>query len=278
MNYARTALLLAALTGLFLGVGYLIGGTGGMAIAFLVALAGNAFAYWNADTIVLRMYNAQPVDEAGAPTLVRLVRRLSENAGIPMPAVYVIDNPQPNAFATGRDPEHAAVAATTGLLHMLSDEELAGVLAHELAHVKHRDTLIMTLTAAIAGAISMLANFAFFMPRGDDRNGGGIVTALLLMVIAPFAAMLVQMAISRSREFEADRGGAEISGRPLWLAAALAKIHRAAEALPNPEAEANPATAHLFIINPLHGGSFGSLFSTHPSTEDRIARLKAMAR
>jgi heat shock protein HtpX len=277
MNYARTALLLAALTGLFLGLGYLLGGTGGMVIAFLVALAGNAFAYWNADKVVLRMYNARPADERSAPGLVRLVERLAENAGLPMPAVYIIDNPQPNAFATGRDPAHAAVAATTGLLDMLTHEELAGVLAHELAHVKHRDTLTMTVTAAIAGAISMLANFALFMPRGDDRNGGSIIPALLLMVLAPIAAMLVQMAISRGREFEADRGGAEISGHPLWLAAALAKIHSAAEVLPNPEAERNPATAHLFIMNPLHGGSFASLFSTHPRTEERIARLKDMA-
>ena len=277
MSHTRTALLLAALTGLFLGVGYLIGGTGGMVIAFLFALAGNAFAYWNADKIVLRMYNAHPVDETTAPALVGLVRRLAENAGLPMPAVYLIDNPQPNAFATGRDPEHAAVAATTGLLEMLSHEEVAGVLAHELAHVKHHDTLIMTITAAIAGAISMLANFAFFLPRGDDRNGGSIIPTILLMVLAPIAAMLVQMAISRTREFEADRGGAEISGRPLWLASALAKIHGAAEVVPNHDAERNPATAHLFIINPLHGGSFAGLFSTHPSTEERIARLKAMA-
>ena len=278
MNYARTAVLLAAMTGIFLFVGYLIGGPGGMAIAFLIALASNAFAYWNADKIVLRMYDAHPVDEQSAPDLVRIVRRLAENAGLPMPAVYVIDNPQPNAFATGRNPAHAAVAATTGLLQMLSHEELAGVLSHELSHVKHRDTLIMTITAAIAGAISMLANFAFFMPRGNDRdNGMGIIGALLLMVLAPLAAALVQMAISRGREFEADRGGAEISGRPLWLASALRKIERAAEAIPNPEAESNPATAHLFIVNPLHGRNFAALFSTHPSTEERIARLKAMA-
>lgn len=278
MNYARTAVLLAAMTGLFLGVGYLIGGPSGMVIAFLIAMASNAFAYWNADRIVLRMYNAQPVDERSAPDLVRIVQRLAENAGLPMPAVYVIDNPQPNAFATGRDPRHAAVAATTGLLQMLSHEELAGVLAHELAHVKHRDTLTMTVTAAIAGAISMLANFALFMPRGNDRdNGMGIFGALLLMVLAPMAAALVQMAISRGREFEADRAGAQISGRPLWLASALRKIERAAEAIPNAEAESNPATAHLFIVNPLHGRNFASLFSTHPSTDERIARLKAMA-
>jgi heat shock protein HtpX len=278
MNYARTAVLLAAMTGLFLGVGYLIGGPSGMVIAFLIAMASNAFAYWNADRIVLRMYKAQPVDEHTAPDLVRIVQRLAENAGLPMPSVYVIDNPQPNAFATGRDPRHAAVAATTGLLQMLSHEELAGVLAHELAHVKHRDTLTMTVTAAIAGAISMLANFALFLPRGNDRdNGMGIFGALLLMVLAPMAAALVQMAISRGREFEADRAGAQISGRPLWLASALRKIERAAEAIPNAEAESNPATAHLFVVNPLHGRNFASLFSTHPSTDERIARLKAMA-
>lgn len=279
MNYARTAILLAALTGLFVGVGYLLGGTTGMTLAFLFALATNAFAYWNADKIVLRMYNATPVDERSAPDLVRLVRRLASNADLPMPAVYIIDNPQPNAFATGRDPDHAAVAATTGLLAALSHEEVAGVLAHELAHVKNRDTLTMTLTAAIAGAISMLANFALFMPRDNNREGGGtgILGAILIMVLAPLAATLVQMAISRAREFEADRGGAEISGRPLWLASALGKIAGAAHAIPNEEAEQNPATAHLFIINPLHGGSLGSLFSTHPPTEERIARLRAMA-
>ena len=278
MNYARTAVLLAAMMGLFLAVGYLLGGTGGMAIAFLIALASNAFAYWNADKIVLRMYNAVPVDETSAPALLRIVRQLSQNAGLPMPAVYVIENAQPNAFATGRSPEHAAVCATTGLLSMLSHEELAGVLSHELAHVKHRDTLTMTVTAAIAGAISMLANFAFFLPRGNDRdNSVGLIGALLLMVLAPLAAALVQMAISRGREFEADRGGVEISGRPLWLASALAKIERAAEGIANPQAEQNPATAHLFIVNPLHGRAFASLFSTHPSTEERIARLKEMA-
>jgi heat shock protein HtpX len=278
MNYARTGLLLAAMTGLFLGIGYLIAGPSGILIAFAIALASNAFAYWNADKIVLRMYRATPVDEGSAPDLVRIVRRLAENADIPMPAVYVIDNPQPNAFATGRSPQHAAVAATTGLLSTLSHEELAGVLAHELAHVKHRDTLTMTVTAAIAGAISMLANFVLFMPRGNGRdNGMGLVGALLLVVLAPLAAALVQMAISRGREFEADRGGAEISGRPLWLASALRKIARGAETIPNPEAEGNPATAHLFIVNPLHGRNFASLFSTHPSTEERIARLQAMA-
>ena len=279
MNYMRTGLLMAALTGLFLAVGYLIGGTGGMMIAFLFAAATNLFAYWNADSLVLRMYNAEPVDEATAPDLVRLVRQLADNAGIPMPKVYIVRNPQPNAFATGRDPEHAAVAATTGLLKMLSHEEVAGVLSHELGHIKNRDTLTMTLTATIAGAISMLANFALFFRGGDDRNNPlGFVGALALMILAPLAAALVQMAISRTREYEADRAGAEISGRPLWLASALEKIEQTAQAVPNPAAEQNPATAHLFIINPLHGVGVDNLFSTHPSTANRVDRLRQMAR
>ena len=277
MNYARTGLLLAALTGIFVAIGYLLGGTGGMMIAFLFALATNAFAYWNADKIVLRMYNAKPVDARTAPDLVNLVRRLADNAGLPMPAVYIVENPQPNAFATGRDPAHAAVAATTGLLQMLSHEEVAGVLAHELAHVKNRDTLTMTITATVAGAISMLANFALFFRGGDNRQGPGILGALAIMILAPAAAALVQMAISRTREYEADRIGAEISGHPLWLASALGKISGAAHAIDNSAAERNPATAHMFIINPLHARGMDNLFSTHPSTENRIARLKAMA-
>lgn len=278
MNTARTGLLLAALTGIFLAVGWLVGGSSGMIIAFVMALVLNAFTYWNADKIVLRMYGARPVDEAGAPDLVRIVRRLAENAGLPMPRVYIVDNPQPNAFATGRDPQHAAIAATTGLLQSLSTEEVAGVLAHELAHVKNRDTLTMTIAAVIAGAISMLANFAFFFGGGHRRNGAaGAIGAILVVLLAPLAAALVQMAISRGREYEADRVGASISGRPLWLASALAKIDRSARAVTNPEAEANPATAHMFIVNPLHGQGMDNLFSTHPSTANRIARLEAMA-
>lgn len=277
MNTLRTGLLLAAMTGLFLAVGAMIGGAQGVVIAFGLALAMNLFAYWNSDKVLLRMYGARQIDAASAPDLFRMVERLSQNAGIPMPKVYIMENPQPNAFATGRNPENAAVAFTTGIMQQLSSEELAGVAAHELAHIKHRDTLTMTITAVIAGAISMLANMAFFM-GGDRRNQpGGMVIMLLVTLLAPIAAMLVQAAISRSREYEADRAGAEISGRPMWLASALGQIERSVRGgTPNPEADANPATAHLFIINPLHGGLSG-LFSTHPSTEERIARLTAMA-
>ena len=228
MNYFRTTLLLAAMTALFLGIGFMLGGTGGMMIALLVALAMNGFAYWNSDKMVLGMYGAREVDETSAPEFVRMVRLLAENAGLPMPKVYVMDNPQPNAFATGRDPEHASVAATTGLLQMLSPQELAGVMAHELAHIRNRDTLIMTITATIAGAISMLTNFALF--SGDNRNNPlGFVGVILMMVVGPLAAALVQMAISRGREYEADRMGAEICGRPLWLASALEKMSILAE-------------------------------------------------
>jgi heat shock protein HtpX len=277
MNTLRTGLLLAVMTGLFVAVGALVGGAQGVLIAFGIALAMNLFAYWNSDKVLLRMYGARQVDAASAPDLFRMVERLSQNAGIPMPKVYIMENPQPNAFATGRNPQNAAVAFTTGIMQQLSSEELAGVAAHELAHIKHRDTLTMTITAVIAGAISMLANMAFFM-GGDRRNQpGGMAIMLLVTLLAPIAAMLVQAAISRSREYEADRAGAEISGRPMWLASALGQIERSVRGgAPNPEADANPATAHLFIINPLHGGLSG-LFSTHPSTEERIARLTAMA-
>jgi heat shock protein HtpX len=269
---------MAFMTGLFIAIGYLIGGQQGMVIAFLFAAGTNLFAYWNSDKMVLRMYGAREADEQTAPELVQLVRRLSENAGIPMPKVYIAENPQPNAFATGRNPQHAAVCATTGLLERLSYEELAGVLAHELAHVKNRDTLIMTITATLAGAISMLANFAFFFGGGrDNRNPLGAVGAILIMIVAPLAATLVQLAISRTREFEADREGAMISGRPLWLASALQRISANVRQIDNVDAERHPATAHLFIINPLHGGGLGSLFATHPSTEQRVARLKAVA-
>ncbi len=279
MNLFRTGLLMAAMTGLFLAIGYVIGGQSGMVMAFLFAAGTNLFAYWNSDKMVLRMYGAQEVDDQSAPELVHMVRTLAEKAEIPMPRVYIAQNPQPNAFATGRNPSHAAVCCTTGILERLNEEELAGVIAHELSHVKNRDTLTMTITATLAGAISMLANFAFmFGGRGDDRrNPLGPFGAILIMILAPLAAMLVQMAISRTREFEADRTGALISGRPLWLASALQRISHGASRIGNEDAEAHPATAHMFIINPLHGGSFGSLFATHPSTEERVARLEAMA-
>ena len=279
INLFRTGILMAALTAIFLAAGYLIAGQSGMVFAFLFALGTNLFAYWNSDRAVLAMYGAQEVDETTAPELVHLVRVLSENAGLPMPRIYIADNPQPNAFATGRSPEHAAVCATTGILQVLSQEELAGVLAHELSHVKNRDTLIMTITATIAGAISMLANFLFFFGGGGERRNSplGGIGALVVMILAPLAAALVQMAISRTREFEADRSGAMLSGRPLWLASALRRISSAADRTENIEAENHPATAHLWIINPLHGGGLAGLFATHPSTEDRIARLQAMA-
>lgn len=273
MNLFRTGMLMALMTGLFLAVGYLIGGSPGMIMAFLFAAGMNVFAYWNSDKMVLSMYGARAVDEASAPDLVHIVRQLAEADGLPMPKVFIAENEQPNAFATGRSPDHAAVCVTTALLNNVSKEELAGVLAHELSHVKNRDTLTMTIVATIGGAIGMLANFAFFF-GGNRRNPIG---AILVAILAPIAAMLVQMAISRSREFEADRSGAQLSGRPLWLASALQRIEAVAERTENPEAEANPATAHMFIVNPLHGGGLAGLFASHPSTEERIARLKAMA-
>ncbi|WP_075216350.1 zinc metalloprotease HtpX [Mongoliimonas terrestris] len=278
MNIFRTALLLAAMTALFMGVGFLIGGQQGMVIAFFAAAAMNVFSYWNADKLVLRMHNAREVDERTAPEFYRMVRQLAANAELPMPKVYIIDNPQPNAFATGRNPENAAVAATTGLLEMLQPEEVAGVMAHELAHVKNRDTLIMTITATIAGAISMLANFGFFFGGNRENNNPlGFVGVIVAMIVAPMAAMLVQMAISRTREYSADRLGAEICGRPEWLASALQKIAGGAARIPNMTAEANPATAHMFIINPLSGQRMDNLFSTHPATENRIAALMDFA-
>jgi heat shock protein HtpX len=276
MSYARTAILLAAMTGLFLAIGYMLGGEAGLLVALLIAGGMNIFAYWNSDKMVLRMHHAREVDEATAPEFYGIVRTLAEKAELPMPRVYIIDTPQPNAFATGRNPENAAVAATTGLLRGLSREEVAGVMAHELAHIKNRDTLIMTITATIAGAIGMLANFAFFFGRGRD-NPLGFVGVIAMMILAPLAAALVQMAISRTREYEADRIGAAISGRPLWLADALTKIERGAMAIDNQTAEQNPATAHLFIINPLHAHKVDNLFSTHPATANRVARLREMA-
>ncbi|GAA2835045.1 heat shock protein [Aminobacter aminovorans] len=278
MNMMRTAMLLATMTALFMGVGYLIGGSGGMTIAFLIAAAMNLFSYWNSDKMVLRMNHAVEVDERNAPEYYAIVRGLAANAGLPMPKVYLIDSPQPNAFATGRNPENAAVAASTGLLQRLSHEEVAAVMAHELAHIENRDTLIMTVTATLAGAISMLGNFAFFFGGNRDNNNPlGFVGVLVAMIVAPFAAMLVQMAISRTREYSADRRGAEICGNPLWLASALDKIARNVERIHNPEAERNPAMAPLFIINPLSGERMDNLFSTHPNTENRIAALQAMA-
>ncbi|HEY2070984.1 MAG TPA: zinc metalloprotease HtpX [Rhizomicrobium sp.] len=275
-NTLRTGLLMAAMTGLFLVVGFLIGGEPGMVFAFFIAAASNLFAYWNSDKALLSMYGAKQVDATTAPELVHLVQQLSAKDGLPMPKVYIVENAQPNAFATGRNPQHAAVCVTTGLLQRVDDEQLAGVLAHELSHVKNRDTLTMTITATIAGAVSMLANFAFFM-GGDRRNPLGLIGMLIATLVAPIAAVLVQMAVSRTREFEADRAGAELSGRPLWLASALAKIEDSTKQIGNPQAEANPATAHMFIINPLSGGMLSGLFSSHPSTAERIARLQAMA-
>ena len=278
MNIVRTAMLLAFMTALFMGVGLLVGGKGGMMIAFVVAVAMNFFSYWNSDRMVLSMYGAQEVDERTAPEYYGIVRDLAKNAGLPMPRVYVLNSEQPNAFATGRNPENAAVAASTGLLHALSYEEVAGVMAHELAHIQNRDTLTMTITATFAGAISMLANFAmFFGGSRDNNNPLGFVGILVTMIVAPFAAMLVQMAISRTREYFADRRGAEICGNPLWLASALKKIAMAAERVPNMSAERNPATAHMFIINPLSGERMDNLFSTHPNTENRIAALEGLA-
>ncbi len=280
MKYVRTAILLAGLTGLFMGVGFLIGGPSGALIALLLAAAMNLISYWNADKLVLAMHDAHEVDERIAPDLCRLVRDLANRAGLPMPRVYLMDNPQPNAFATGRNPEHAAVAVTTGLLNTLRREEIAGVLAHELAHIKNHDTLTMTITATIAGAISMLAQFGLFFGGGhrDNNNGLGIVGTLAMVILAPVAAMLVQMAISRTREYAADELGARISGRPDALASALARISDTAGQIENYSAERNPATAHLFIVNPLTGQGMDNLFSTHPSTENRIAALEALAR
>jgi heat shock protein HtpX len=281
MNYFKTAILLAGLTALFMGVGYLIGGASGAMIAFVIAAAMNLYSYWNSDRLVLSMHDAQEVDARTAPDLYQIVASLARNAGLPMPRVYLMDNPQPNAFATGRDPQHAAVAVTTGLLQVLNRDEVAGVVAHELAHIRNRDTLIMTITATIAGAISMLGQFGMFFGGGHrDNNGGGmgIVGTIAMMILAPIAAMLVQMAISRTREYAADRMGAQISGKPTALATALAKISDMAHHVENPSAEHAPATAHLFIINPLSGHRMDNLFATHPATENRIAALQELAR
>lgn len=283
MNYMRTAMLLAFMTALFMAVGYCAGGFSGMMIALFIAVIMNFYAYWNSDKMVLHMYGAREVDARSAPEYYQLVSRLARQAGLPQPRVYIMENPQPNAFATGRSPQNSAVAATTGLLKMLSHDELEGVMAHELAHIRNHDTLTMTITAAIAGAISMLGNWAMFSSHGqnsgNDGQGGsfGAAGAVIAMIVAPFAAMLVQMAISRAREYEADKGGAVICGKPLALASALQKIAGSARCVTNEEAEENPATAHMFVINPLRGQGADNLFSTHPSTANRIHRLQKLA-
>lgn len=275
MSTFRTTLLMAAMTALFMAAGALIGGQAGMMIALLFALVMNLFAYWNADKVVLKMYGARQVDQQSAPQLYDIVQHLSIRANLPMPKVYIVDNPQPNAFATGRNPENAAVAATSGLLRILNRDEIEAVMAHELAHVKNRDTLTMTITATLAGAISMLAQFGIFF--GGNRNSPlGLVGTILVILLAPLAAMLVQMAISRTREYAADKVGADICGNPAALASALAKLQQSASATENRQAEANPATAHMFIVNPLSGINLDSLFSTHPKAEERIRRLRAM--
>lgn len=278
-NWFKTTILFAAILALFMMIGGLIGGRDGMMLALLFGGGMNFFAYWFSDKMVLRMYNAHPVDETSSPYLYNMVRDLAARAELPMPRVYLIDEAQPNAFATGRNPDNAAVAATTGIVSLLSERELRGVMAHELAHVKHRDILTSTIAATLAGAISALANFAmFFGGRDEEGRPANAVVSIIVAIIAPIAAMLIQMAISRAREFEADRGGAEISGDPLALASALAKIDAYARGIPFPTAEAHPATAQMMIMNPLAGGGIDTLFSTHPKTAERIARLEAMAR
>ena len=278
-NFTKTALLLAVLTLIFVAMGAVIGGKQGMVLAFLVALATNAFALWQSDKMILRMQRAQEVGPNDAPQLYNIVSELAQRAGLPMPRVYIMDQPQPNAFATGRSPSNAAVCASTGLLDTLAPEEVAGVMAHELAHVRNRDTLTMTVAATIGGAISMLAQWLQFsvLFGGNRRQGGNWLLSLLAMLVAPFAAMLVQMAISRSREYQADRLGSQICGNPMWLASALGKIQSLARRIPNEAAEAVPATAHMFIVNPLTGRGFDNFFSTHPSTENRIAELQRLA-
>lgn len=271
MGYARTALLLAALTAIFLAAGYLLGRQVGLIIALVVAVGMNAWAYWNSDKVVLRMHGAREVDRRSAPGLYSMVERLAQQAGLPMPKVYIMEQDQPNAFATGRNPENAAVAATTGLLNNLTQEEIAGVMAHELAHIQNRDTLIMTITATVAGALSMLANFALFFGR---RN---IIASLAVAILAPLGAMIVQMAISRTREYAADKLGGQICGNPIWLASALHKINRLARGRISETAERNPASAHMFIINPLNGQGMDNLFSTHPNAANRITELEKQA-
>jgi heat shock protein HtpX len=275
-NWFKTTLLMAAIVALFGAVGMALGGKQGMIIALLFGGAMNLFAYWNSDKMVLRMYHAREVDAQSGGSFYALVAELAQRAGLPMPRVFIIDEAQPNAFATGRNPEHAAVAATTGIMRILSERELRGVMAHELAHVRHRDTLISTLTATVAGAISALAQFGFLF-GGGDRERPNFAVQLIVMILAPLAAMLIQMAISRAREFGADHGGAEISGDPEALASALRKIEAYARGTPLETAEMHPETAQMMIINPLSGGDLQGLFRTHPATEQRVARLLALA-
>ena len=276
-NWLKTSILMAAILALFGAIGAMVGGTNGMLLALLFGGAMNVFAYWFSDRMVLKMYNARQVDESSAPQFYGMVKELAQRAGLPMPKVYLIDEAQPNAFATGRNPDNAAVAATTGILQLLSAREIRGVMAHELAHVRHRDILISTISATMAGAISALANFAmFFGGRDSEGRPGNPVASILLALLAPLAASLIQMAISRAREFEADRGGAEISGDPRALADALTKIDAYARGIPMAPADAHPETAQMMIMNPLSGGGLAGLFSTHPATEERVARLRAM--
>ncbi len=282
INIFKVGVLLAVMTAIFVGMGWLIGGTAGMAFAFVIAIGMNVFSFWNSDKLVLRMHGAEEVDAHSAPAFYKMVAELAHRAELPMPRVFIMHSAQPNAFATGRSPSHSAVCASTGLLEALNEEEVAGVMAHELAHIRNRDTLIMTVAATIAGAISMLANFMQFSAifgggRGEGGRGAGIIGTLVAIVVAPFAAMLVQMAISRSREYVADRVGAEICGNPLWLASALARIHKAAHQIPMESAEGMPESAHMFIINPLTGQGFDNLFSTHPNTANRIHALQLQA-
>jgi heat shock protein HtpX len=275
-NWLKTTLLMAAIVALFGAVGMMLGGAAGMMIALLLGGAMNLWAYWNSDKMVLRMYHAREVGPVDAPEFYGIVADLARRAELPMPRVYLIDEAQPNAFATGRNPEHAAVAATTGILRLLNTRELRGVMAHELAHVKNRDILTSTISATLAGAISSLAQFGMFF--GGDRERPNMVVQLALMILAPLAAMLIQMAISRAREFDADRGGAEISGDPEALASALRKIEAYARGTPMDTAELHPETAQMMIINPLSGGDLRGLFSTHPATEQRVVKLLEMAR
>ena len=277
-NWLKTSTLMAGIIALFGAIGMMLGGKQGMLLALAFGGAMNIFAYWNSDKMVLRMYNAQQVDETSSPYLYNMVRELAGRAQLPMPKVYIIHEDQPNAFATGRNPENAAVAATTGILQMLSERELRGVMAHELAHVKHRDILISTISATMAGAISALANFAmFFSGRDEEGRPTNMIASIAVSLLAPLAASLIQMAISRAREFEADRGGAEIAGDPHALADALLKIDAFARGIPMPTAEAHPETGQMMIMNPLSGGGLRGLFSTHPATEERVARLRALA-